>query len=76
MTTKSLNTRPVFNSYGKRPRPALLERPHGRFDDAWLTRTESAMSWDPDLDRWTNEGGAVRDHPTLAVEPSTSPAMR
>jgi hypothetical protein len=65
MTTKTLKERPRLRRYDKWPMPARLERAYGRSDDEALTRTQSAMSLDPDLDRWVNEGGAHCDRPTF-----------
>jgi hypothetical protein len=45
--------------------PALFYRPYEAIDDIGRTRVPPAMCWDPDIDRWVNEGGAVCKRPAI-----------
>jgi hypothetical protein len=59
MSSTVLNTRVVPRQHDKRPISAFWDSPHELTDGLVMNRLPSAMSWDPDLDRWINEGGAL-----------------
>jgi hypothetical protein len=45
--------------------PALFYRPYEAIDDTRLKRVSSTMSLASDIDRWINEGGAIRKWPVI-----------
>jgi hypothetical protein len=60
MTTHRLNSRPLLSKYDNKPTPALFYRPYESIDDIRPTGAPPAMCRDPEIDRWVNEGGAIR----------------
>lgn len=53
------------------PRPALTYRPYKLLDEILLARMPSSdCEWDPEVDRWMNEGGALH----TCKSPTTCPS--
>jgi hypothetical protein len=59
MTSTAIDSRAVLGTDVIRWTPALVNRPHEDDADIGLTGVFSGWRWDPDIDRWTNEGGAI-----------------
>ena len=51
----------ALNKSGKKPLRVLLHRPYDSMDGAAPRAARSAtLAWDPAIDRWVNEGGALQ----------------
>ena len=51
-----------------RPMPVPLHRPSHMIDDVGVSFTiPPPATWDPAIDRWVNEGGAVREYSTHQI---------
>jgi hypothetical protein len=68
MRRKKLDSRTLLSKHDKRPMPALFYRPCQSIAEVGLKKVPSAMSWDLDIDRWVNEGGAIHLCPRDSFE--------
>jgi hypothetical protein len=65
-TSAMIHSRPVHTKCNKRPTPPLRYHPYEVEAEVRRIGVPSSVDWDPDVDRWINEGGAIRDRAAMS----------